>query len=250
MEYALHKTLALADAELSAAEVPALVQELARNPSLVRALQVYIAVGRRRIDRPYAAKRDEPVPQWLIDTVMHAPMERTVDRSASGVSFGSKLLERMRRRYHLPGWAVAGPAFAAVLALLAWQQLAASTQGGLLMTAQLQNALERTASGADSSLRGFRPLLTYWSHDQAWCRQFEMRSSDERTDGVACRAEDGNWRVVMQTPPGQLGMLPAGSPRAHLDGYVATKMNGQPLETPQVQDVITSGWPAPATPDK
>ena len=250
MEYALHKTLALADAELSPAEVPALVRELARNPSLVRALQVYIAVGRRRIARPYDAKREEPVPQWLIDTVMRAPIERAADRSASVVSFGSKLLERMRRRYQHAGM---GRGRAGICCRACAVRLAADggiVHGGLLMTAQLQNALERTASGEDPSLRGFRPLLTYWSHDQAWCRQFEMRSSEERTVGVACRADDGNWRVVMQTPPGPLGMLPAGSPRQHLDGYVATKMNGQPLETPQVEDVIKSGWPAPATSGK
>ena len=156
MEYALRKTLALADAELSAAEVPALVQELARNPSLVRALQVYIAVGRRRIAKPYAAKRDEPVPQWLVDTVMRTPMERAADRSASVVSFGSKLLERMRSRYHTPGWAVAGPALAAVLALFVWQQATGAATGGLLMTAKLQNALERTASGEDPSLTRFQ----------------------------------------------------------------------------------------------
>lgn len=245
MEYAFRKTLALADAELSAAEVPALVQELARNPSLVRALQVYIAVGRRRIAKPYAAKRDEPVPQWLIDTVMRSPMERAADRSASVVSFGSKLLERMRSRYHTPGWAVAGPALAAVLALFVWQQATGEAPGGLLMTAKLQNALEHTASGEDPSLAGFRPLLTYWSHDQTWCRQFEMRSSEERTFGVACRADDGNWQLVMQTPPGPVGMLPAGSPRQHLDGYVATKMSGQALENPQVVDVMKSNWSPP-----
>jgi hypothetical protein len=245
MEYALHKTLALADAELSAADVPALVQELARNPSLVRALQVYIAVGRRRIAKPYDAKREESVPQWLMDTVMRAPIERAADRSASVVSFGSKLLERMRRRYQSPGWAIAGPAFAAVLALLAWQQLTQSAPGGLLMTPKLQNALEHTARGEDPSLRGFMPLLTYWSHDQAWCRQFEMRSSVERTFAVACRANDGNWGVVMQTPPGPLGTRPAGSPREHLDLYVATRMNGQPLETPQVVNVMKSNWSPP-----
>jgi hypothetical protein len=247
MEYAFRKTLALADAELSAAEVPALVQELARNPSLVRALQVYIAVGRRRIAKPYAAKRDEPVPQWLIDTVMRAPMERAADRSARVVSFGGKLLDRMRNNgYRTPGWAVAGPALAAVLALFVWQQTTGGSPGGVLMTAKLQSALEHTAGAEDHSLSGFRPLLTYWSHDQAWCRQFEMRSSAERTFAVACRADDGHWGVVMQTPSIPVGILPAGSPREHLDRYVASRMNGPPLETPQVMDVMKSNWPPPA----
>ncbi len=57
MEHAYHKALALADAELSPAELPALVDELARNPSLVRALQVYMTVGRGRLAKTYEAKR-------------------------------------------------------------------------------------------------------------------------------------------------------------------------------------------------
>ena len=244
MENAYHKALALADAELSPAELPALVDELARNPSMVRALQVYMTVGRGRLAKTYEAKRAEPVPQWLIDTVMHAPVEQSVDRSSKVISYGSALLERMRRRYRMPGWSLAaGPAFAAVLAAVsAWMLVPNSSHGETLMTAQLQGALERTAT----SQAGFRPLLTYWSNDQNWCRQFEMRTDVERTFAIACRADDGNWRVVMQTPPGSLGaILPAGSPREHLDRYVAASVSGQPLERPQVEEAIKSGWPAP-----
>ena len=245
MEKAYHKALALADAELSPAELPAVVDELARNPSMVRALQVYMAVGRQRLAKTYDAKRAEAVPQWLIDTVMHAPIERPAGQSSTVISYGSALLERMRRRYRMPGWSLAaGPAFAAVLAgVSAWLLLPASTNGETLMTAQLQSALERTAT----SQAGFRPLLTYWSSDQNWCRQFEVRSDVERTFAIACRADDGNWRVIMQTPPGSLGaILPAGSPREHLDRYAATSVSGQPLELSQVEEAIKSGWPAPS----
>jgi hypothetical protein len=244
MEKAYHKALALADAELSPAELPALVDELARNPSMVRALQVYMAVGRQRLAKAYEAKRLEPVPQWLIDTVMHAPVEQAAGQSFKVVSYGSALLERMRRRYRMPGWSLAaGPAFAAILAAVsAWLMVPNSSHGETLMTAQLQSALELTAT----SEAGFRPLLTYWSNDQSWCRQFETRSDVERTFAVACRADDGNWRVIMQTPPGSLGaILPAGSPREHLDRYVATSVSGQPLGLPQVEEAIKSGWPAP-----
>lgn len=244
MERAYHKALALADAELSPAELPAVVDELARNPSMVRALQVYMAVGRQRLAKTYDAKRSEPVPQWLIDTVMHAPVQQPAGQSSKVVSYGNALLERMRRRYRMPGWSLAaGPAFAAVLAAVsAWQMVPNSSHGEMLMTAQLQSALERTAT----SQAGFKPLLTYWSNDQNWCRQFEMRSDVERTFAIACRADEGNWRVIMQTPPGSLGaILPAGSPREHLDRYVATTVSGQPLELRQVEDAIKSGWPAP-----
>ena len=134
MENAYHKALALADAELSPAELPALVDELARNPSMVRALQVYMTVGRGRLAKTYEAKRAEPVPQWLIDTVMHAPVEQSAGQSSKVVSYGSALLERMRRRYRMPGWSLAaGPAFAAVLAAVsAWLLVPNSSHGETL----------------------------------------------------------------------------------------------------------------------
>ena len=56
------KAMALVDGQLSPVEVPALVQELARNAALVAELQGYLAMSRSRIAQAYAAKTDEPVP--------------------------------------------------------------------------------------------------------------------------------------------------------------------------------------------
>jgi hypothetical protein len=243
MEHALRKTVALADAELSAADVPMLVQELAHNPSLVRALQIYIAMGRRRLGRPYDAKRDQPVPQWLVDTVMRTPIQR----QPLGFSpVAGAVLRRLKNKYKLTGWSLAaGPAFAAgVAGFLVWMLVPAPSQGGQLMTAQLQSALERTVSGRSSALPGFRPLLTYWSNDQAWCREFEVQSVSERTFAVACRENTGSWRIVMQTPPMALGTAPAGSPREQLDRYVGS--SGKPVDSSQVAEVIRSEWSPPS----
>jgi hypothetical protein len=242
MEHALHKALALADAELSASEVPALVSELARNPSLVRALQVYVAVGRRRIAGPYAAKRDEPVPQWLIDTVMQAPIGET-SRRAYG-SYAGALIRRLKDRYSMPGWSLAaGPAFAAVLAAVSvWLLLPASSHGNTLLTAQLQRAIETTDSGDNATLLTFRPVLTFTNKQQAYCRQFEIRSGTERSAAVACREPDGSWQVVKETPPAGLGTAPAGSAREELDRYVASEMSGSPIEKEEVGKLTRNRW--------
>src|SRR6185312_1541245 len=97
--------------------------------------------------------------QWLVDTVMRAPIER---RSPGFSSVAGAVLRRLQERYRIAGWSLAaGPALAAgVAGFLVWMLVPAPSRGEQLMTARLQSALERTASGQSSTLPGFRPLLT------------------------------------------------------------------------------------------
>ena len=252
MEDASHKAMALADGELSAADLPGLVGELARNTALLRLAQRFMAVRRNRIAKLYARKLEEPVPQWLIDKVMTAPVA-TPAREPNNVfsygSYASGLLDRLRRKYRMPAWTfAAGPALAAALALsVSWLLVPASGPAAPLLTAELQFDLENAASAKDRRTQGFRPLVTYWSNDQAWCRQFSVESPVEQTFAVACRADNGNWRIVLQTPPVLTGgMRPAGSTRAHLDKYVASNQSGAPLDATQLEATMKAGWQPPA----
>ncbi len=72
-EDAGEKAMALVDGRLAPAEVPELVQELARSPALVAELQAYLATAGRRMAEPFEAKLSEPPPAWLVDAVMRAP---------------------------------------------------------------------------------------------------------------------------------------------------------------------------------
>jgi hypothetical protein len=245
MEHALRKVLALADAELSPAEVPGLVQELSRNPSLVRALQSYLAVGRRRIAAPYAAKVQEPVPQWLVDTVMQAPMGTPEGRSFNVVSFGRALVERLKGKYRMPGWSLAaGPAVAAILAAVSVLQLVPQpTEGDRLLAAQLQQAIDKTRGGQEAPLLTFRPVLTFVDKEQAYCRQYEVRGGGERSFAVACRNPSGNWDVAMETAPSPTGTAPAGSVREELDRFVGSRM-ARPLDMDEADRALSSQWSA------
>lgn len=240
MEHALSKTVALADAELSPAEVPALIQELARNPSLMRALQVYMSVGRRRIGKVYDAKREDPVPQWLVDTVMHAPIEQATSRSANLISFGSAVLRRLKDKYTMPGWSLAAAGTAALAVVSAWLLVPNVSHGDTLLAAQLQRTIETTGS-REAPLLTFRPVMTYLSKDQEYCRQYDVRSATERSAAVACRNQAGTWQIVMQLPP-YPNFAPADSGREALDGYVESKRSGAPLGSEQVDQLVASHW--------
>ena len=251
MEHALRKVLAFADAEISPSEIPTLVQDLARNPSLVRALQSYMAVGRNRVAKPYTAISEEPVPQWLVETVMQAPLGAAESKSFNVVSFGRRLLDRLKDKYRMPGWSLAaGPAVAAVLAAVsAWLLVPNASHGETLLASQLQRAVETTRSGQDSALLTFRPVLTFLNKNQDYCRQFEVRSGAERSYAVACRQSAGGWQVVMETAPSSLGTAPAGSGREGVDDYVASNTS-RILDKEEADQAQSGGWRprVPATP--
>ena len=248
MEHAYRKVMALADGELSPAELPDLIQVLARNPSLVRAFQVFITVGRQRIAQVYATLEEEPVPQHLIDTIMQAPMGERASRSAKILSYGGALVERLRNKYRVPGWSLAGPAFAAVLAAAsAWLLLPAASNSETLLAAQLQRAFETTEAGPVSALFTFQPKVTFLTTDQEYCRQFEVKSPVEVSDVVACRARSGGWRIVLQTPPMPVdGIVPATGDE-ELRRYVTSRMIGPVLEPEQVRELINNRWRPGAT---
>jgi hypothetical protein len=243
MKNAGEKAMALVDGQLAPAEVPELVQELARNPALVAELQTYLATAGRRIAGPFEARHSEPLPAWLVDRVMRAPVaESSPRRSLAG--HARALTERLRRRYRVPAWSLAaGPALAAVLvALGAWLVTPLPAWGGL--EANLGLALERTESGKDAALVAVRPVLSFKSKDAAWCRQYELRyATRQASHGLACRSEGGRWDVVAATPPAAIGTRPAGSgQRKGIDELVTAMMSDQPLSRSDEADRIGKGW--------
>ena len=177
MTNAGEKAMALVDGQLAPTEVPALVQELARNAALVAELQDYLAMSRSRIAQAFAAKADEPVPRRLIDAVMETPIAtgrrglplRLSPRDGWSTGWGQLSRARMvaggrtdaRRRgvcgrsgnpARRPGWP-GGP------------------------HGRPRSSLERTASGKETALATVRPMLSFNSKDAGWCRQFEVRGA-------------------------------------------------------------------------
>ena len=244
MQNALHKAMALADGELRASEVPDLVHEMARSPALLRAFQVYLSMGRNRIAKAYSAKREQPVPQWLIDTVMTAPMPGPATSSRPTRAIWGSLLGWLKDKYSMPGWSLAAsPAVAAILAVaLVWLLAPSATHGEGLLTAQLQRAIETTGNGEEAPIVALRPVLTFLSKDKTYCRQFEVRSGAERTAAVACRSTTGEWQVLKRSAPYPIGTLPAGSNREEVDRFTAGLMSGQPLAKDQVKSLTVNGW--------
>jgi hypothetical protein len=241
MNNAGEKAMALVDGQLAPAEVPSLVQELARNATLVAELQDYLATSRSRLARPYAAKADEPVPDRLIDAVMRGPAEAP-PRS------GRRLPAWLRGSCRVPTWSLAAaPGLAAAMAFAVALAVLPGGHGDLAQ-ANLEAALEKTGSGKDAPLATLRPMLSFNSKSAGWCRQFEVRNASRQVShGLACRGESGDWKVVASTAPGPAGRyVPAGSNRRQaIDDLATSMMRDQPLSQEGEAAAIGNGWGPP-----
>jgi hypothetical protein len=244
------KAMALVDGQLAPAEVPALVQELARNGALVAELQGYLALSRIRVAQAYAAKAAEPVPRRLIDAVMAAPMQAATRRPAAFASpLGGRLAGWLRGSCRVPAWSLAAaPALAAAAAFAIAAAVLPVGRGGMggLASVDVGAALEKTASGKEAALASVRPTLSFNSKDAGWCRQFEMRSAGKQISyGLACRGRGGQWRVIASTAPSSTagGYVPAGADRRKaIDDLVTSMLVGEPLSLEGEAVAIGKEW--------
>jgi hypothetical protein len=250
MRNAGEKAMALVDGQLPPAEVPALVQELARNATLLAELQDYLATSRSRLAKAYAAKSDEPVPARLVDAVLATPAATEMPRrAAAALSLGRRLVDWLRGSCRVPTWSLAAaPTLAAAAAFAVAAAILPAVRGapepGNLASIDLGPALERTASGRDAALATLRPMLSFNSKAAGWCRQFELRGAGKQTShGLACRGQ-GGWHVVATTAPSAAGRLaPAGVDRRRvIDDMVTSMIVGEPLSPEGEAALIGRGW--------
>src|SRR5262245_4956087 len=243
MKDAGEKAMALVDGQLAPAEVPSLVQELARDPSLVAELQTYLALSRSRLASAFATKGDEPVPAWLSDAVLGSGS--VTRQPAPRAGFGRGLLSWLQRIHPVPAWSLAAvPVAVVLLAVLAGGLVLLQRDRDGLLEASLGTALEGTASGQDGIVTTVRPVLTFNSRSVGWCRQVEVRHASRQVSHVlACRGGDGQWTVVSSTAPGPSGLTPAGADRRKaIDDLAASMMLGNPLSQEAEAALIAKRW--------
>lgn len=229
MMHARDKVMALVDGELDPADAPEVVQALASSPPLVGDLQTFLAMTRHRLAAPFAAVGREPVPQHLIDLLLHAPMGEAHTRDvqaregtlANLKAAAASLVERYRSA---PAWSLAaGPALAgAAVATFAWVLLPTSSVGA---HADLAQALNGAASGSKALVvTAIEPALTFRHRDGTLCRQYKASYSAKQVSyAVACRVQSGEWRVAIATQPSTVGTYGTATPEARkpVDEFVA-----------------------------
>jgi hypothetical protein len=149
------------------------------------------------------------------DAAMHVPSE-LIGRWLPGVGAGS-LVHWRHPRARLRVLALAASVAMLIAGAAGWllREATNSNTTELLGLAppELRQALETTLTGSVARLSGglsARPVATFPSIDQRWCRQYAVSEGEqERMRGVACRNAAG-WNILVQAASRQ-GPAPGGA---------------------------------------
>jgi surface antigen len=118
---------------------------------------------------------------------------------------------------------------------------------GLKASGPMRTALELTESKTKTTIATgvqVTPTATFASAEQ-WCRLFLLTYADQReTPGVACREEDGSWRIRAQgstrpTPPENTTL---GPPPDAFSDFISGLRTGNSLGQPEEAKVLEQRW--------
>jgi anti-sigma factor RsiW len=215
------EVMAYADGVLAPDRREVVRDALAKYPDLMQLLESYLAT-RGRLAEPFVNLPNPPAPDWMLSELQKAELSAVQVKRFSLINW-LKIAIRGQRlaNYRLPMVAVA--ALSAVLVGATWFLSYAARQGtaapggydfvtlderGLVASASLQRALERTPSGEQARLSerlSIKPRSTYRTRQDRWCREFDLIFNIGLQAGaMACRGDDGAWRVHVTTvPPGK-----------------------------------------------
>ena len=254
--------MAYADGVLPRHLRPLVRQALLRDPALLEKLESYI-ITNRGLAAPF--DRLPPVPdrlRRLLAPPSPGPGERwwfTLMRALNEA--------RSADHWRLPAWSLAGVAALMAATVLAWQlslangsdrQLAELEAKGLLLPGQFQRALEQTESNVATQLASLKPTGTFLSHQNEWCRQYEVTRGEEvRLAGIACRDDAGAWQVkgwahLQPARPQAGGYTAAGKETgdgkdglANLEATLGKLMRDVVLLPADEKRLLADGWQLP-----
>lgn len=153
-----------------------------------------------------------------------------------------------KRRQQRPAWQYA---VAASLVAAAGLMLAPSWDDTAVQAPTLAAVLETTPSMAADWIaledgREIRPVLSFYSVNEQWCREYIVSFEGAGERGVACRAQ-GNWEVQVaaaaQLPGSHAEFRPAGAGDADaVADYLAEQAAEIALSAEQEQAIIEAAW--------
>jgi len=265
--------MAYADGELSAKEAKAVEAVLVRDPDAVKRLEVF-KMTRQPLADLFARPSIENIPDRLLDIL--EPAGRSPGRQQ--IKIGSK----GRLQELLDAWTPGGLGMSPAMAFSALMLVSAgggwllgragidthadrasflALDGGSIQAkGALREALETTPSSRLAAWRGttgerisFKPVLSFRSIRNGYCRQYEISSADSGSyAGLACRDAQGAWRITMhertalKAPPeggAGGGIKPAaGHQTTALDAVVDQLIDGDALGANEENELLRNRW--------
>ncbi|MDO5673870.1 MAG: hypothetical protein Q4G66_02975 [bacterium] len=259
--------MAYVDGELPAGQVEEVRRLLAKNPD-ARATVELMQKSRDLLNKAFDPVLEEPVPERLINCIR---VSGQTGRNAQATTTRRACISYFRAKPALLWAAALALMVGALAAYIGNHYLHSGLVDPVPVAAAdnfLDEALENTISGAvytqdtigaDTPWREIMPRLSFLSHEQVFCREYEERTGRADTSqisyGVACR-QNGHWQTIelaVQQENESQGESPQPDHYAPaigeeesstLDALIGRLIQGQPLDPEDEARLIKNGWQA------
>jgi negative regulator of sigma E activity len=247
------------DGELPAREAEKLEMRLADDPLLASRLAA-MRTADQATRKLYARIDELPMPQHVLDLLKEDGADVGGDAHESNVIAFPR--RGIRQFVQMPVALAASVALAAGFLLSGLVSRESGTGSGVpdLYAGAIPNgselhrlletgqgpATQTLASGADG-----RVILTFQAEDGDYCRQFQLDAGSGSMHALACRRDDGAWRMETASyadsaAPGGLYQQASGAAPAALDAAVEALMGDrEPLDPRQESLLISNSWRNP-----
>jgi len=262
--------MAYADGELDAAGRGRVEAVLARDPESRARLEIFTATG-APLAALYGKPMAEPVPPHLVALVLgrKEPRQSPARNAAHAGRQSASFMDALGVLFAWPQWSMVFAFAALVLTLGAgagwYLHRASDSMHGLVMLERgqifalgpLQQALESAPSGASITLSAakgadtaltMRAALTFKNRLNAYCRQYDVTTPEGPYAGIACRNNDGQWRLEIHmaaAPRSKTGnrTTPAGaSGVSDVEAAVTAVIEGDALGRTDEEALIRNRW--------
>jgi anti-sigma factor RsiW len=266
--------MAYADNEMEPAELQRVALILATRPELMEKVRRFERT-RGPVQRAFDGVSNGPLPAVLLERSRRPATEpvslaefavqraarQTSGGSASGVAIGKSAFasfwQPIALAASLGGLLIGGVAGYSVRSFDTAAPVASSIARlptGLRADGAIQVALENTASNAvyaaGPDTFGVKPVATFLSRDQRFCRQYELTSgATAQFEGVACRTSAGTWDVVFHAQavkPAVAGsgkIAPAAPNSSNAVGSAVDRLiDGGTFDPHEEQRVLADKW--------
>ena len=133
------------------------------------------------------------------------------------------------------------------------QDLIALHQGQIFARGPLKRALETAPSGEAVTLGHgdtaytIETVLTFRNRRQSFCRQYDVSGQAGNYAGVACRSDNGEWRLEIHlavAPPSKPGdrIRPAGQTGSAVEDAVNNVIEGDAMGQEDEKALIRNSW--------
>ena len=201
--------MAYADGVLAADRRAPVREALAKYAELMQLFESYVFT-RGSLARPFEDVLAACTPDRTLQVVLGANRQPPQSRWRS-------LIDRLnpaafaQLRVRMPVFSLAAVSALMLGAAIGWllhyavrDDVVTFDRRGVIASAALQRALEVNPSGTSARVArnlSVTPQLTFETQ-KAWCREFSLRlDADLQVGGLACRGDDGSWRVHVATEP-------------------------------------------------